>query len=404
MEEKISPSELKLRAIMQGAPLGLIEITDQGIVQNINLKGQEITKAVFGQALKSSENIFTFSDLINPAISSDILQFQQSAGLIFNNQIHPFNAVDGAVYYYQFTAAKMFENCIMVTIDDITSKLREEQNLIKAEQEKAVAQGKYEIASEVLHDIGNAIVGFGTHLTRLGRTLDNSKVNKLESVVLFLKQQQPQISDAIGNAKADALIAMLAGISRTQSDNQKEMSQAVSEQLQSVNHIQDILSIQRQYVLGHEPHERDRVSLNAVIADCLSMTKAALDKKGITFLLTAPDLAIQIKGDRTKLMQVILNLLKNSIEAIDPAAEIRSIQVILSESESKVSLIIHDSGEGISHNTVKNLFIRGYTTKREGTGLGLYNCRSIIESHSGLINIDSDGPGTGTTVFIEFKK
>jgi signal transduction histidine kinase len=404
MEEKISPSELKLRTIMQGAPLGLIEITNQGVIQNINRKAEEITSTVTGLSLQISENVFPFTDLISPSISSEIIRFNRPEGLIFNNQVHILTISAGSVYYYQFTAAKMLEDCIMLTIDDITNKLNEEQSLIKAEQEKAVAQGKYEIASEVLHDIGNAIVGFGTHLTRLGRTLDSSKTNKLDSVVLFLKQQQPQLSDALGIAKAEALITMLAGISSTNADNQRDMSQAVSEQLRIVNHIQDILSIQRQYVLGHEPQERNPVSLNVILADCQSMVMASIEKKNIDFRMIVPEANIHIKGDRTKLMQVILNLLKNSIEAIDPSSALKTVQVLLSETDHKVLLKIEDTGTGIPADILQNLFTRGFTTKQEGTGLGLYNCRSIIESHGGLISVNSNGPGTGTTVGVAFNK
>jgi len=101
-------------------------------------------------------------------------------------------------------------------------------------------------------------------------------------------------------------------------------------------------------------------------------------------------------------MQVILNILKNSIEAIDPGAAQKSITIDMYNTGRAVELIITDNGHGFDEKTANLFFVRGFTTKKNGTGLGLYNCRTIIESHAGSLEIKSPGPGLGAISVIRF--
>jgi PAS domain S-box-containing protein len=271
------------------------------------------------------------------------------------------------------------------------------------ELEKAIAQGKFEIASEVLHDIGNAIVGFGSYLNRINRIIDKKNIDTIKNLSLFIKNNQILIANAIGSDKANALITIAESLTKTQTENNIEIGSSVNELLNIVTHIQEILSIQRQFVKGHEGiHERKSIKLTNIIEDCKAMLFASFDKKGIHFnTIIKPENYI-IKGDHTKLMQVILNVLKNSIEAIDYDAAEKNITVSLEENNKIIELMVTDNGQGFDEDTSKRLFERGFTTKKSGTGLGLYNCKSIVESHNGSIEIKSDGPGLGAIAIIKF--
>jgi signal transduction histidine kinase len=102
-------------------------------------------------------------------------------------------------------------------------------------------------------------------------------------------------------------------------------------------------------------------------------------------------------------MQVIMNLLKNGIEAIDMRSADKAIRTELRWEEGQLTLRIEDSGCGFDETTAGKLFDRGFTTKSSGTGLGLYNCREIVESHAGTMTITSQGPGKGAIIVIKFK-
>ena len=67
-----------------------------------------------------------------------------------------------------------------------------------------------------------------------------------------------------------------------------------------------------------------------------------------------------------------------------------------------LELIITDNGQGFDAQTANLVFVRGFTTKKNGTGLGLYNIRTIIESHTGSFEISGNGPGCGAVSTIRF--
>ena len=280
-----------------------------------------------------------------------------------------------------------------------------EQLILQKEQEleKAIAQGKFEIASEVLHDIGNALVGFGSYLTRINRVIENNNLEGIKNLATFLKGQQALIGNAIGADKATALVSITDGIAKTQGGNQKEVSASIGELLNIVSHIQEILNIQRQLVRSHNgTHERKPVNLASIIDDCRSMLFASFDKKGVKFTVNVKPGNYVIKGDHTKLMQVILNVLKNSLEAIDFEKPEKSITVSMDATHEFIQMKITDNGQGFDKETSERFFERGYTTKKKGTGLGLYNCRSIVESHTGSFDISSNGAGLGAVTTIKF--
>jgi ligand-binding sensor domain-containing protein/signal transduction histidine kinase len=269
--------------------------------------------------------------------------------------------------------------------------------------DKAVAQGKYEIASDVMHDIGNAVVGFGSYLTRIRRILEQNNPDNMRKLVEFFTTHKAEMTKMIGEAKADAVIKMLCGIALAQRTNEEEINKSITEQLQIIAHIQEVLNIQRQYIKGHESQERQPVNLRAVINDSMSMMFSSIDKLAIAVDLNVPtDLPI-IRGDRTKLMQVMLNVLKNSIESIDRDASEKTISLKAFTRSDQLIIQCKDSGKGFDTAVGEQLFQKGFTTKASGSGVGLYNCKTIIESHDGTISIASDGPGKGAVTTIGFR-
>jgi PAS domain S-box-containing protein len=285
---------------------------------------------------------------------------------------------------------------------DITRLRMLEKQKHDALLEKAVAQGKFEIASDVMHDIGNAVVGFGSYLTKIRRLQNEDNGDNLMNLAGFFDKQRAAIASAIGEAKADAVIKLLVSMSQGQKANQEEINKAITEQLHIISNIQEILNIQRQYVTGRESQERKPVNIRNIVNDSLAMLFASIDKMAIDVSLNFNNELPIIKGDRTKLMQAMLNILRNSIEAIDMNSQMKKIRLNAFTSENKLVLEVIDSGRGFDRATAEQLFGKGFTTKKESSGLGLYNCRAILESHEGTIHLSSEGPGKGALARMEF--
>jgi PAS domain S-box-containing protein len=286
---------------------------------------------------------------------------------------------------------------------DVTQVKKLEQERHDAILDNAVAQGKFEIASDVMHDIGNAVVGFGSYLTRIRRLQSEDSPDNLRNLADFFEKQKTGLVASIGQAKADAVVKMLNSMAQTQRKSQEEINKSITEQLNIVTNIQEILNIQRQYITGRESQERKPVNMRNIINDSLSMLFASLDKMAIGVSLNiATELPI-IKGDRTKLMQALLNILRNSIEAIDANAIEKNISVNAFTNAGQLVLQVKDNGKGFDRPTAEQLFGKGFTTKSSNSGMGLYNCKAILESHEGTIAITSDGHGKGAVATIGFR-
>lgn len=286
---------------------------------------------------------------------------------------------------------------------DITKIKTLEKEHHESQLNQAIAQSKFEIASEVMHDIGNAVVGFGSYLTRVKRLQENSCGENLKNLVAFFEEQKELLATAIGQNKTDAVINMLTGIERTQHKTEQEILKSVTEQQSIIANVEEILSIQRKYVSGYESKERKPADLKSIINDTLSMLSTPIDENAIDISLKITDNLPPIKGDRTKLMQMILNIIKNSIDATLENTIQKHICISAYTSANKLILQIKDNGKGFDGEVANNLFSRGFSTKLNSTGNGLYNCKTIIESHEGTIDIISEGPGKGALATIGFK-
>lgn len=135
--------------------------------------------------------------------------------------------------------------------------------------------------------------------------------------------------------------------------------------------------------------------------------RSLLEKISLSFAVTIADSKVQytskispsitqITGDKTKLQEVFLNLLKNAYEAASPD---KSIYLEASSEDDNVHIIVRDTGCGISEEQLPTIFEPFVTYKKNGSGLGLAICNNIITAHGGTISVKST-ENVGTTFFI----
>ena len=142
------------------------------------------------------------------------------------------------------------------------------------------------------------------------------------------------------------------------------------------------------------PLPDDRVDINAVIQEIIELTRSEAMKNGVLMRTELADGLPVVRGDRVELLQVILNLVLNAVEATSALTEgPRELQILTSGTESNHVLIaVLDTGPGLAPAAEKNLFKAFHTTKQNGLGLGLSICRSIVESRGGRMWASANAP------------
>ncbi len=157
-----------------------------------------------------------------------------------------------------------------------------------------------------------------------------------------------------------------------------------------------LLSFARQ-----SPGDRGLLDLNRVVEDTLLLLEKQVSKEGITVRRSlAPDLP-PMQGDPNALQQVVLNLLTNARDAMRDGGEIRIETGTVASRPGWLRLVVADNGPGIPLDRLPRIFDPFYTTKAQGTGLGLSVSYGIVREHQGTIDVQSQ-PGKGTTFTLTF--
>lgn len=144
--------------------------------------------------------------------------------------------------------------------------------------------------------------------------------------------------------------------------------------------------------------EKDIIDISLIIEDLKQNLKLMFDKQNIKFKIQNLDDEIFIYGDYNRLNQVLLNIVKNSIEAIDKNKE-SYIKIYTKIKNKKIKIYVEDNGVGISKENLKRISEPFFTTKQNGTGLGVLLSKEIITAHNGKLEYISKET-IGTTAII----
>ena len=167
--------------------------------------------------------------------------------------------------------------------------------------------------------------------------------------------------------------------------------------------VNDMLNISK-IGMGKMELERTPVQLEDLIQSCYEEMKIGAEKKNLKFILKKPKTPLsKIEIDSLKMRQVFLNLIDNAIKYTQKG----KIEIEIEKIDSRISVSIRDTGEGLSLKEQKDVF-EGFTRGSagiayftEGAGLGLYVAKKFLELQEGKIRAESEGKGKGSTFYVE---
>lgn len=227
-----------------------------------------------------------------------------------------------------------------------------------------------------------------------------SYINSLTSAHLELRQKEKlavigQMAAAIGHEIRNPL-SSLKGFTQLQQErypNTNDFYPIMIQEIDRINYIvNDLMTLGKPKAL-----QFSKASIEEIIAYTLSITQQMSERQGVSIETTMAGPLPPIDCDGKQLKQVFINLIKNAIESMHDGGKIEiKVKVV---ADNKMEISIQDEGYGIEDQNIINLGEPFYTTKKDGTGLGLMVTNQIIGDHNGDFTIESS-PGKGTKVVV----
>ena len=275
------------------------------------------------------------------------------------------------------------------------------QNTQTQMMQMAHLAGMTEIATGVLHNVGNVLNNVNISTTVLGERLRQLRIDGLAKVVKLFEEHSDDLEAFLANDRRGRQVQeYLGSLAKTLAADQQELLAELGFLSDKVQHIRNIIVAEQNY--AKRVSFRERCDLSALIEDVLLMRSHSLQKNRIELARDFDELPPMVL-ERSKLLQVIENLVKNAIESIvSHDGEKRLIDIRLKwAGADRVRLTVTDSGRGIAPDHASRIFNFGFTTKKSGNGFGLHSAANAMAEMGGKISAQSEGLGRGATFTLE---
>jgi len=257
--------------------------------------------------------------------------------------------------------------------------------------------GMAEVATSVLHNIGNGINNVNISSSIISEKLGSSKVEDILLVAGMVEEHIDDIEDFLKNdTKGKNILPYLKELGEMLEKERAAMMEESDVLCKSVDHIKEIIRWQQS-----NASVKDSVSERVVPADLLDeamvISQSSIQRHKIEVKFNTPELR-PISLEKFKIIQVITNIVSNAINSVNKLPEDRKklIEITVAEKEpERLFISIKDSGVGILKENIDKIFQYGFTTGDEGRGFGLHSASLTVKEMGGELIAFSEGEGKG---------
>ena len=284
-------------------------------------------------------------------------------------------------------------------LQDITRQKKDAEQLDKLNRQlmdTSRQAGMADVATGVLHNVGNVLNSVSVATTVVGERLQRSKVANLQRATAMLRGQNGQLLDFLTtDPKGILLPEYLDTVAIQLAEEREELLTKVKSVAENIEHIKEIVAMQQSYAKVSGAYEN--LMAADLVEDALRLKVAAFDRHGIEVVRQYTPNLPPICVDRHKVLQILINLLRNAkhaMEGLDRDRKRMVISVGMSPSD-QVTIIVRDNGIGIPANHMTKIFNHGFTTKKDGHGFGLHSGANAAKEMGGSLTAHSEGPDKG---------
>ncbi len=284
--------------------------------------------------------------------------------------------------------------------DQVAAKERACTELAQAQRSLMLASrqaGMAEVATGVLHNVGNVLNSVNVSTTMLREQVGKSETHALLKAAELMKQKNGDLgayltSDPKGKLMPEFIIQIAEQLRREQQNTLNELEQLTK----NVDHIKDIVAMQQGY--ARVAGVVEEVSLASLVEDALQINSAALARHGVKVFRQFEEVP-PLMVDKHKVLQILINFIRNAKYALDGCSksEKRLIITIARTDGECVMVQVEDNGIGIPPEHLTRIFSHGFTTRPNGHGFGLHIGALNAREMGGSLSAASDGAGCGAT-------
>jgi signal transduction histidine kinase len=289
-------------------------------------------------------------------------------------------------------------------VEERTSELLKAKERIEAASLSLAAvsrtAGMAEVATSVLHNVGNVLTSVNVSATILAETVRHSKVTGLGRAVALMEEHASELGPFVTSDPAGKLLpAYLKELSLTLEAEQGAVLQELDALLANVDHVKAVVKMQQTYARKGREVAED-ASLPEIIDQALRIGAPDLQLYGVEVEHDyAPTPIVHV--DRHKVIQILVNLVTNAMHALEGRADGRRLVVqTRALPDARLSVRVCDNGIGISSENLVKIFNNGFTTRKEGHGFGLHSSAVSAMELGGTLRAESDGPGRGAAFIL----
>lgn len=261
--------------------------------------------------------------------------------------------------------------------------------------------GMAEVATGVLHNVGNVLNSVNVSATIVAEHLRESRVSQIGDLVRTLEDHKLALSDFLTNdPRGQRVLPYMSNLSRHLEQERVQLGKEVTSMVQHVGHIKEIVSMQQAYARSSGVYEK--VALPDLMKDVLDIARPSLLHHGIALEIDSEELPL-ITTDHHKVLQILLNLMRNAKDAIKEAGNPdRHITVrMFRVGEDRIAIRVTDNGIGIPRANLVRIFSHGFTTKKDGHGFGLHSGALAAKQLGGSLTAQSEGTNAGAIFTLE---
>jgi signal transduction histidine kinase len=260
--------------------------------------------------------------------------------------------------------------------------------------------GMAEVATSVLHNVGNVLNSVNVASTCLATSLKESRSASLSKVVEMLRKHEEDLGTFLtSDPKGRQISGYLAQLADYLSSEQVSALNELAQLQKNIEHIKDIVS--RQQSFAKTSGATESLQVTDLVDDALRINSTSFTRDDIEIVREYKNVPL-VTTDKHKVLQILVNLVRNATQSCDAfrrSGKRLTLRVLNGNERIKIS--VTDNGGGIAAENLTRIFSHGFTTKRSGHGFGLHSGALAASEMGGSLNVHSDGVGCGATFTLE---